>query len=823
MRAPTTGGNVSKRICLLALLICLVFGAHASLARADGDPGSDVLVNQPLFFASDAGVGIAQENQLDGLLSRAHSAGFPVRVAIIAHADDLGAITPLWGKPQSYALYLDYELSGAFTGPLLVVMPGGFGFAWPGHAAAVAAAEHRLASVKVAAGGSGLVAATTTAVEQLASANGARLSGGSAPANTGAAKTGPAKTGAAKTGASSGAAGATTSAASSTAQSSAQAGPTILPSGRSGNSSLVIVAILAELLAILLTGWFGARRGIRFIAKRYSAEAGQGAPSAERRRARWAFPSLALVTAAGLVALLIVSPHGSSSQPVSDLATNPNLDPGTALTGIPAPDFALYDQFGRPVTLRQYRGKVVLLAFIDSECTTICPLTTTAMVDAKRLLGAAGNQVQLLGVDANPKDTQIEDVLSYSQLHGMTHAWRFATGTLGRLKAVWTDYHVAADIQAGLISHTAALFAIDPQGRERKVYTTVLSYTTVPQLGQLLAQEASRLLPKHPAVATHDSYGAVPSVSPAVKAELPRVGGGTVRIGSGTDRLYVFFDTWVQEVMPIGADLDALNSYAAAAAKDGLPPPVGVDEASVEPSASALPNFLHGLSSPLRYPVAVDSTGRVADGYEVQGEPWMVLTSSTGKILWYDEPDTSGWPTTTQLEADVRAALEHGPAAPASEAAAQRELEGSPAPLAALHEHASQLLGGESALAAEIRALRGYPIVINIWASWCIPCQAEFHLFADASAHYGRSVAFLGADYNDLSGDARTFLSEHPVSYPSYTLMPSQVGDLLPGGIPGTPTTVYVSPTGRLESIHSGQYETQGGLDGDIQTYALGG
>ena len=63
----------------------------------------------------------------------------------------------------------------------------------------------------------------------------------------------------------------------------------------------------------------------------------------------------------------------------------------------------------------------MLLAFNDSECTTICPLTTTAMLEAKAMLGPAGARVQLLGIDANPKATSLEDVLSYSQLHGMLH------------------------------------------------------------------------------------------------------------------------------------------------------------------------------------------------------------------------------------------------------------------------------------------------------------------------------------------------------------------------------------------------------------------
>ncbi len=54
------------------------------------------------------------------------------------------------------------------------------------------------------------------------------------------------------------------------------------------------------------------------------------------------------------------------------------------------------------MALSQFRGKVVILAFVDSQCTTVCPLTTVSMLEAKQLLGAAGRDVQLLGVDANP-------------------------------------------------------------------------------------------------------------------------------------------------------------------------------------------------------------------------------------------------------------------------------------------------------------------------------------------------------------------------------------------------------------------------------------
>ena len=251
------------------------------------------------------------------------------------------------------------------------------------------------------------------------------------------------------------------------------------------------------------------------------------------------------------------------------LAKNPYLDPGTPVSGA-APDFTLSDQFGQPASLHSFRGKVVILAFNDSECTTVCPLTTTAMLDAKAMLGKAGSDVQLLGVDANPAATSLEDVWSYSELHGMLHAWRFLTGSLPQLKQVWKRYGIEAAIERGEITHTPALFVIDRQGRLSRLYMTQMSYTAVPQLGQLLAQSASALLPGHPAVHANLSYSRVKPTTPAEPATLPRAGGETVKLGPGASaRLFLFFATWNRETSALAGQLDALNRYQAIAARSG--------------------------------------------------------------------------------------------------------------------------------------------------------------------------------------------------------------------------------------------------------------
>jgi cytochrome oxidase Cu insertion factor (SCO1/SenC/PrrC family)/thiol-disulfide isomerase/thioredoxin len=481
----------------------------------------------------------------------------------------------------------------------------------------------------------------------------------------------------------------------------------------------------------------------------------------------------------------------------------------------PAPDFTLQDELGRPVSLHSYRGRVVILAFNDSECTTVCPLTTTAMLDAKAMLGAAASQVQLLGIDANPNATALGDVRAYSMRHGMLHAWHFLTAPLPELQRVWRAYDVAVQIQAGQIDHTPALYMIDPHGTLRKVYLTQMSYASVPQLGQLLAQEAASLLPGHPRVQATLSYQQVPPITPGPRVVLPRAGGGSLQLNPpGTPRLLLFFATWGAEVTDLAGQLQALGAYNSAGR---LPALTAVDEGSVEPGPGALPRFLASLPRPLAYPVAVDRSGRVADGYGVQDEPWFVLVSASGRVVWYYDISTSGWLSTAALIRQVRAALAHA-RAPSSAAQVEGLLAGSPPPLASLHRQAGELLGGQAALAARLRALRGYPVVVNAWASWCSPCRAEFGLFASASARFGRRVAFVGVDTDDSAGDARAFLSQHRVSYPSYQGSTSALRSI--AVVAGLPTTIFIDRTGKVAYVHTGQYEAQGTLDQDVADHS---
>jgi cytochrome c biogenesis protein CcmG/thiol:disulfide interchange protein DsbE len=150
-------------------------------------------------------------------------------------------------------------------------------------------------------------------------------------------------------------------------------------------------------------------------------------------------------------------------------------------------------------------------------------------------------------------------------------------------------------------------------------------------------------------------------------------------------------------------------------------------------------------------------------------------------------------------------------------------LAGSPAALAALHEQANELLpGGTDAYEKRLAALRGYPVVANIWASWCGPCRFEFPTLQKLSARYGKRVAFLGVNSQDSDANAREFLAEAPVPYPSYTDPGNGLIESL-GGIGGLPDTAFYDREGKLVHLQQGPYTDDSELEADVRRYALEG
>src|SRR6185437_12525515 len=184
------------------------------------------------------------------------------------------------------------------------------------------------------------------------------------------------------------------------------------------------------------------------------------------------FSSIVVAGAAGLIIL--------GAAPMALAQANPNADPilARALTGAEAPlslraaGFALSDQHGHTVTLASLRGKAVLLGFFDPVCTSDCPLIAQEFRQAAKLLRRDTARVELVGIVLSPSYRSIPVLRAFDQQEGLAKIpnWRFLTGNLTQLRAIWARYGmVAEDLPAGAMTlHNDIVFVIDGRGRIRQ-------------------------------------------------------------------------------------------------------------------------------------------------------------------------------------------------------------------------------------------------------------------------------------------------------------------------------------------------------------------
>ena len=152
----------------------------------------------------------------------------------------------------------------------------------------------------------------------------------------------------------------------------------------------------------------------------------------------------------------------------------------------------------------------------------------------------------------------------------------------------------------------------------------------------------------------------------------------------------------------------------------------------------------------------------------------------------------------------------------------EEALAGAPPPLAAIHDQGNELLGGGlPAFRERLAELRGYPVIVNKWASWCGPCRFEFPAFQRLSARFGKRVAFLGVDSDDSEDAAATFLEQYPVPYPSYSDPDKEIAEEI-SETNFFPSTAFYDRKGELVHIKFGPYTSDEDFVADIERYALG-
>jgi cytochrome c biogenesis protein CcmG, thiol:disulfide interchange protein DsbE len=149
-----------------------------------------------------------------------------------------------------------------------------------------------------------------------------------------------------------------------------------------------------------------------------------------------------------------------------------------------------------------------------------------------------------------------------------------------------------------------------------------------------------------------------------------------------------------------------------------------------------------------------------------------------------------------------------------------KALAGAPEPLAKLYDQPNRLLpGGTDAFQQRLADLRGYPVVVNKWASWCGPCREEMPWFQRLSARLGERIAFLGVNSEDSDSLAKEFLREFPLPYPSYSDPDEEIAEAMKATI-GFPATSFYDSSGDLAHVQQGQYASIDALAADIERYA---
>jgi protein SCO1 len=450
----------NSRVCAaiggwaLALVLAALLTAGAispSLARADGDPASDVLVAQSLFLPYDANASSAQQERLTDLLNAAQHAGFPIRVAVIPSEYDLGSVSMVWLNPRTYARFLGVELSLTYTQRLLIVMPNGFGFNWPGHN--VAAAYRLLGHIPIKAGSrGGLIAATEVAIDDLAASEDVHLSSAAGAA--------------------------------ATAAKPKRANTTSTSAAHSNASSIGMIAIATAIVALLAALVLAIR--IRLLAASGQEERdqpparGPAAGEGSALRVPWVLRgAVALCICAGIPLVLLAGPKRSAG------ASSDSSDSASAELAFtwpegrqPAPNFELTDQEGRTVSPSAYRGRPVIITFIDPLCRNLCPLAAKVLSEADERIPAA-QRPQIIAVSVDVYADTRADLLEDFHRWSLTPGWQWAIGQPRQLASVWKRYYVEVSVQtkaiagvtAHYITHSELAYVIDGNGYERALLT----------------------------------------------------------------------------------------------------------------------------------------------------------------------------------------------------------------------------------------------------------------------------------------------------------------------------------------------------------------
>ena len=185
-------------------------------------------------------------------------------------------------------------------------------------------------------------------------------------------------------------------------------------------------------------------------------------PAAVRR------PLVAGVVAFGVAALAVVPAHATALSASAD-ADAALVDSGgtQALHGFPATGFRFDDQDGRPISLQQLRGKLVVLTFLDPVCSDVCPVIAGQLAAIDRRLGPLAQRIEIVALDTNPVFQNRRDVATFTREHGLGAVtnWHFLSGNWDDVHRVLAGYRIEVTVpQVGMVSHDQGIYLLAPDG-----------------------------------------------------------------------------------------------------------------------------------------------------------------------------------------------------------------------------------------------------------------------------------------------------------------------------------------------------------------------
>jgi protein SCO1/2 len=179
------------------------------------------------------------------------------------------------------------------------------------------------------------------------------------------------------------------------------------------------------------------------------------------------------ILAGGTVALL-----GGSSRPALPGGAQ-QAPPGggylgtLALPAKQAPALDLRNYLGRPVTLAEYRGRVVLVTFLYTHCPDVCPLITSKLRVVLKLLRSRVSQTQVIAISVDPRGDTPGAVASFLQSHDMLGRMQYLIGSPAQLARTWAAWSVGSTRDVGQpdrVAHSALVYGISASGRLLTIY-----------------------------------------------------------------------------------------------------------------------------------------------------------------------------------------------------------------------------------------------------------------------------------------------------------------------------------------------------------------